>query len=189
MRSERISVLKYLLTFCCIALSFDWKDWKDKSWWILIMEKSLNQDSLDMKQIDQLHEVVLNLSKNCFEIKKLCLAVLSSGLLFINFFTSKNIDLSHFIAGAIIISFFYLLDVQCFFYQVKIRIRMQEIVDALVKRSISQIVVIGFGIPLSKYRLHSNRLFHSCFNSSMLFYWMLGLLDLLLFILHKENLF
>lgn len=133
--------------------------------------------TLDLKTIDQLHAVVLDLSKNCFELKKLCATVLVSAAVLIATFTDKKLDYSFLGAGAIIIGFFWILDVQSYFYQDKLRSIMKEKARAIVEEGKLKLEVEGVGVPLATARTHESRLRRSFFNPSMLFYAFLALID------------
>src|SRR5690349_3446858 len=81
------------------------------------------QDGMDRIQLDQLHKVVLELSKNCFELKKLCVTVLGSAAVLICTLTQSQLDMALFVGTSLVILFFYIADCQSYFYQEKIRIR------------------------------------------------------------------
>lgn len=89
------------------------------------MTERTTASELDLKSIDQLHALVLELSKNCFELKKLCATILVSGSVLIATFTDKRLDYAFFGAGAIVILFFWILDSQSYYYQDKLRAVMK----------------------------------------------------------------
>lgn len=142
------------------------------------------QDELDRRQLDQLHAVVLQFSRNCFEIKKLCLTILVSASVFIVSMTAKQLNAWLFIGAAVVILFFYFLDVQSYFYQEKLRIVMKRIAESMITRHTQQIEIDGAGVLLTPERLAIHRLRHASFNSSMWFYGCLILLDLVGFLLY-----
>ncbi|CAA9366999.1 MAG: hypothetical protein AVDCRST_MAG68-4953 [uncultured Gemmatimonadetes bacterium] len=145
------------------------------------------QDELDKISIDQLHKAVLQLSGNCFEIKRLCVTVLIAAGTLIATFTNKRLDASLFVAGGVIVSFFWLLDVQSYYYQEKLRARMKELAEDIAKRHSPKIEVDGVGMPLSEKRENwrpGPRAFHAATNASMGFYLLLVLLMLVLGILY-----
>lgn len=143
------------------------------------------KDEIDKLNIDQLHKALLQISNNCFEIKKLCITVLVSSLVFITTFTSKKINSSIFIGAATVILFFWLLDSQSYFIQEKIRESMKDILKQVVARHDKSIVVNGVGLPLNENRNSETRLIRSLFNSSMNFYYLLMLLNFILWTIHK----
>lgn len=146
------------------------------------------QDEFDQLQLGQLHAVVLQLSKNCFEIKKICLTVLVSSMVLIASFTEKRLDFSLFIGAILVIGFFYILDAQSYFYQEKIRVRIAEISNAMWHRNTPQLDISGFGIPLSEARIRANRLRRAFFNASMWFYGALLLIDIAVLALYVGGL-
>ena len=152
------------------------------------MAEKVIQNEMDRVQLDQLHQVVLQLSKNCFEIKKLCVTVLISASVLVSSFISKQLDLSLFVGGAIIIVFFYILDSQSYYYQEKIQLRMRYVANEILRRSSLQVELPGVGMPFSQERLATNRLFHAFLNPSMSFYAVLVGIDVLLALLYLSGL-
>jgi len=98
-----------------------------------LQNSELGQSELLKIRLEQLHKVVLNLSKNCFEIKKLCVTILISASILLISFTSQELDLSIFICGLIAVLFFCILDVQSCYYQSKIRVQMRRITESLAQ--------------------------------------------------------
>jgi hypothetical protein len=115
------------------------------------------KDEMDKLQIDQLHKVVLELAKNWFELKKLCITVLVSAATLIAVFTTQKLDAALFVGCGIIVLFFYVADAQSYYYQEKIRIRMRELAIGLTKRHSRQIEVPGMGMPLEQRRINQAR--------------------------------
>jgi hypothetical protein len=138
------------------------------------------QDEMDRLQLDQLHKVVLELSKNCFELKKLCITVLVSASVLIATFTHDSLNVSFFVGGAIIVGFFYIADVQSYYYQEKIRIRMKDIANEMADRANPKIQIAGVGMPISQAGIKKTRIQHAFLNASMLFYALLLAVDVLL---------
>lgn len=142
-------------------------------------------------QLGQLHEVVLQLSKNCFEIKKLCLTVVVSALVLISTLSSDSghagLDPAHFAGAGIVILFFYLLDCQSYFYQEKLRAKMEDIIrnylDGTNEAPPGRIFVLG--VPVKDRGGLGSRVGHALFNASMLFYLLLGAIDLAVFCLYE----
>jgi hypothetical protein len=143
-------------------------------------EFTMTQDDLDQQSITQLHGVVLELSKNCFELKKLCATVVSTSLTLLAAFTAHRIDSVFFAGSAVIITFFWMADAQSYFYQEKIRIRMKTLQESLLRRNAPNLIVDGVGMPVSSARQSSStahRVFRSIFNWSMSFYYGLLVID------------
>jgi hypothetical protein len=128
-------------------------------------------DELNWIQIEQLHNATRGLSKQSFEIKKICLTLEIATLTLIAKFLENNIDLSLFVAGLIIPVFFYLLDAMTYFYQDKLRglmIKEENSIRARYQET-------------EKDNPHnSKRLFRSFFNNSHWIYFALVVLDIAL---------
>ncbi|WP_164083511.1 hypothetical protein [Stenotrophomonas maltophilia] len=94
--------------------------------------KTLN-DELDWKLLDQLHVAVSQFSGFCFEIKKFCV---TTEFVVISLIATlkKSIDGSMFVAAAVIAVSFWILDATAYYYQVKVRGRMEEIRRDLLAR-------------------------------------------------------
>ena len=152
------------------------------------MQNEQMRDELDKLEIEQLHQVTLRLSANSFEIKKLCITVIVSASVLVASFTSRQLDLSIFLAAAIIISFFYILDVQVYYYQQKIRIRMKAIHRSMMGRHIPSFDSQGFGMPLTEQQSQMDRLCHAFFNASMWPYAALVSVDIILVLLFLAGL-
>ncbi|WP_152447796.1 hypothetical protein [Rhodococcus triatomae] len=84
-------------------------------------------DSLDKELIDQLHAATLKASDSCFEIKKLCATVLVPTGTLVALFSNRNLGVAVFVAGILVISFFWMADAVSFYYQRRIRVKMEEI--------------------------------------------------------------
>lgn len=133
----------------------------------------MTQDDLDTQSINQLHAVVLEMSKSCFELKKLCATVLGASITLIASFTKQSLDPSLFVGATLVIAFFWIADAQSYYYQEKVRIRMKELQDGILSRSSGLRLVDGVGMPISTQRSarsHWKRVVHSAFNWSMTFY-------------------
>jgi hypothetical protein len=150
------------------------------------------QDELDKTSITQLHSVVLQLSGNCFELKKLCVTVLVSAGTLVATFAGWRIDAALLGTGAVVTSFFWILDGQSYYYQEKLRARMKNLADRIAARGevTSALGNDGVGAVLSEERAQWNsreRGRHALLNQSMAFYWMLiALLILLALLFHFD---
>lgn len=142
------------------------------------------RNELDRMQLDQLHNVVLELSKNCFELKKLCVTILVSAATVISTFTEKKLDLSFFVGGAVIIVFFYVADAQSCYYQRKIRLRMKDIAEDMAPQAEPQIKILGIGMPVEKQKAKPE-LRYAFLNPSMWFYAFLFGMNCVLFVLFE----
>ncbi len=145
------------------------------------MQNEQLRDDLDKQQIEQLHQVVLRLSANSFEIKKLCITVIVSAAVVFASFTDRQLGPFLFAAPAIIIAFFYMLDVQVYYYQMKIRLQMQQIHRAIAERHFPSVEASSVGMPLTDPGSQIRRLKTAFLNHSMWPYAMLGAMDFILF--------
>ncbi len=137
----------------------------------------MTQDELDQQSIVQLHTMVVEFSKNCFELKKLCATVIGSSLTLLAAFTARRIDTVFFVGSAVIIVFFWMADAQSYYYQKKLRLRMKVLQEGILQRGSVSLIFDGVGMPISARREGgpaSQRVRHAIFNASMSFY--LGLL-------------
>lgn len=89
------------------------------------------EDQINWKIFDQLNGAVSQISNFCFEIKKFCVTTLFAVLGFISKFELSKISETFFIASIIVIFCFWFLDATAYFYQVKIRGRMNDITKKL----------------------------------------------------------
>ena len=126
--------------------------------------------------------MVVEFSKNCFELKKLCATVVGSSLTLLAAFTTQRLDAVFFVSSAVIIGFFWTADAQSYYYQEKLRIRMKDLQQDILRRDNTSFIFDGVGMPVSSERQRGStwhRVFHSLFNSSMAFYFGLLIIDVL----------
>ena len=150
----------------------------------------MTQDDLDTQSINQLHAVVLEISKSCFELKKLCATVLGASMTLVASFTRQSLDPSLFVGATLVIAFFWIADAQSYYYQEKVRIRMKELQEGLLSRSSGLRLVDGVGMPITMQRSswpRWKRVFHSVFNWSMMFYGGLIALVVIVSVLYRLN--
>lgn len=150
-------------------------------------EKGL-ADEIDWKILDQLESVVSKTSTNCFELKKLCITMLSIILPFIAKFAKNNIYDLLLITGLLIPFFFWLLDATNYYYQRKIRILMEDIVERINKRNDT-----GKHKDIKYYIIHKIenetgpwKIARVLFNHSMWLYFIIMGLDSLIWIIYKK---
>ena len=136
--------------------------------------------TLKLKEIDQLDSAILQFSKNTLATKKICASLLIGIVTLILKLTNNTLDLSIYFSCFITILIFWIIDSNSYYYQRKLRIRMNKIVNEL---KTTDFVTDGFGMPLSKEETSSWR--KAFFNDSQLFY-LLGILVIIgLFIADK----
>lgn len=92
-----------------------------------VQTDSVKADELDKDLLGQLHAATLKASDSCFEIKKLCAAVLVPAGTLVSIFTDKKLDASVFSAGLLIVLSFWLADSVGYYYQRKLRDAMSVI--------------------------------------------------------------
>lgn len=154
------------------------------------MDNQTFQDELDQTNIDQLHKAVLQLSSNCFELKKFCVTVLISAITLIATFTDKQLDPFIFVVGIFVVIFFWLLDSQSYYYQEKLRARMKELAGNIAQRNSPLLVVDGVGMPMDDKRARRSspkRIFASLFNWSMVYYLILAILIIIVGMLYNNG--
>ena len=150
------------------------------------------QDELDNKSIDQLHEVVLQLSSNCFELKKLCATLVVAASTLIITFAEKvsPIQISTpkaiILIDLLIVVLFWILDSLSFYYQQKLRLRMRDKAQEIVNRSLNvPTQVDGVGMPADTNIGKSifDISIKALFNRSMTFYFLVSVLVFLAIVL------
>lgn len=97
--------------------------------------KKCLQDEVDWKEIDQLHGAVGQISNFCFETKKSCVTVEFVVLGLIATFTNKKLDDSIFLAALTIPTLFLLLDSIGYYYQRKLRNKMEGCKIKIINRN------------------------------------------------------
>jgi lipid-A-disaccharide synthase-like uncharacterized protein len=148
----------------------------------------MTQDEFDQDSITQLHEAVIELSKSCFELKKLCAAVLGVAMTLIAALTKQDLDPAMFVGGALLITFFWIADAQSYYYQDKLRGKISLLQREIAKRN--GLTVPGGGAVSLKRQERGAipRAFLSLFNFSMLFYFGLFVIDAVLFVAYVAGL-
>lgn len=139
------------------------------------------EDELDWKLIDQLHNIVSQISSFCFETKKFCVTTEFVALPLIVKFTDDKLDHSLFVTGAVIAMCFWFLDAVAYYYQVKLRGTMDAIQQRLRSRQSKQLFGIDKSIVIEPSRVNASwatRAFNAGINHSM---WIYGLLILINF--------
>lgn len=155
-----------------------------------VKDSSLLKDELDKASMEQLHKAVLQLSANCFEVKKLCATILVAAGTLISTFVNKTLDPALFFGGLVVVLIFWMVDAQSYYYQEKLRAHMKRLAEELVARSDPKIEVKGIGMPLSDRRENFGsfrRALHAAFNASMFFYAAVAAMLILLLVLSDES--
>lgn len=68
------------------------------------------EDELDWSSVEQLHEATLQMSKSCFEFKKICVGLIGAALAVLVKLTDNELDHSYFIIPLLICFGFWFLD-------------------------------------------------------------------------------
>lgn len=144
----------------------------------------INQ-TLKLKEIDQLDSSILQFSKNTLATKKICASILVGIIAIILKITNNKLDFAIYASSFITLLIFWIIDANSYYYQRKLRIRMTEIVNELRENN-SQFVIDGFGMPLIKKEKSS--WWKAFFNTSQLFYLFGTLIVIILIVLDYNNL-
>ncbi|VVO02960.1 hypothetical protein PS720_02795 [Pseudomonas fluorescens] len=152
--------------------------------------KSL-EDELDWKMVDQLHSAVSQISGFCFESKKLCVSIEFIVVGIIASFTKDSsgnsaLDHSIFVAALLIPLCFWFLDSVAYYYQSKLRVKMEEIRGDIAKRSNNK-SIMSIGHPfIEKNRTGLSQFIQvrkACLNHSMWLYFLMIVIDFSIWIL------
>jgi hypothetical protein len=148
------------------------------------------EDELDWKVIDHLHSATVNFSTTSLEIKKLFFVLIGIAVPSIIKLSGDKLDLSLFIALYILTFTFWFLDSFTYFYQEKLREKMNWHFNEIKNRNKESLIVydgIQQGLAIEVNRTNKNRLWRSASNPSVRFYFILFTLITLglLFFLNK----
>ena len=135
--------------------------------------KSL-EDEIDWKLIDQLHSATLNFSQASLELKKLFFVLLGISVPTLIKLAGDKLDLSLFVTIYILIFAFWFLDSFTFYYQEKLRTKMDVLFNSIKQRNKENLLLPEnlkqeFTIEGTK-RTQDGRLLRSIFNGSVSFY-------------------
>ena len=92
-------------------------------------------DEIDHAKADQMHTAALQISKTCFDLKKLCVSVLGACMALLVKFTENHVDHSLFAIGIILVIGFWLSDATAYFYQKSLRVAIDGQFKAIAERS------------------------------------------------------
>ena len=122
------------------------------------------EDELDWKDVDQLHQATLQISKSCFEYKKLCISFLGVSTALIVKFTENSLNHTVFVLGLLICVGFWISDATGYYFQKKLRKQLDERMYSIANRN-----------NYSSYARPPNKAstLKSLFNGSMVFYYVL----------------
>ncbi|CDM88754.1 hypothetical protein [Xenorhabdus bovienii] len=93
------------------------------------------EDELDWVIVNQLHEATLQMSKSCFEFKKICIGLIGATLAILAKLTDGKLDHSYFYITLILCSGFWIADFSAYYFQRKTRMAMNRKLAALANRN------------------------------------------------------
>ncbi|CAM3413284.1 hypothetical protein [Flavobacterium chungbukense] len=138
----------------------------------MIYEKSL-EDEIDWKVIDQLHTATNFFASTSTELKKLYFTLIAIAIPTLIKLSQDSLDKSLFISIFTLTILFWLLDSYTYFYQDKLREKMNILFNQIKKRN----TVINEKdesnnkeIIIETNRTSKGRIWRSLFNNSMLLY-------------------
>ena len=132
------------------------------------------QDKLNWDNINQLHNAVSNFSRQSFDIKKLWITVEISVITLLSSLKVGDIDFAVLIIELVVI-FFYFLDSMTYYYQNKLRYKMEAERNAIRKR---------YGIKYKSPNQEKCSIFKALFNWSHLLYYVVLAFGIL-YLLHR----
>ena len=151
------------------------------------------EDEIDWKIIEQLHNATSRFSSSSLEFKKFYFTILGIVTPIIYKISGEGLDYSILITPLIISIFFWFLDSFTYYYQEKLREKMDSHFEKLKKRNTPKPNIITDKITeeftLPNNRDNSSRLKRSIFNVSSAFYPAIILLNLIIIICHYVGLF
>lgn len=92
-------------------------------------------DEIDWVEVEQLHDATLKISQNCFEFKKLCIALIGVAAVALGKITSDSLDPSYFVIPLLIAFGFWVADFTAYYYQRVTRKRMSARLQAIATRN------------------------------------------------------
>lgn len=132
-------------------------------------------DVIDWKIVDQLHDATLKISNDCFEYKKLCVAVVAGVIaLMVKFGSADNLEFVFAVCGLVCLGFWF-SDSTAYFYQRSLRRRMTAKLNKIAARN---------GAALEE-NIETPTMWASIFNRSMSLYFVLLAVIFMLWLIFK----
>jgi hypothetical protein len=153
--------------------------------------KKTFEDELDWNLLNQLHNVVLQISTFCFRTKQVCLTVDIAVMGVLIKFTGNTLNDSIFVSGLLIPLGFWFLDSIGFYYQANVRSVMEGIRENLSARNLQSIKVEDQFTVIDPKRRETKKFIKilvSFVNHSMWLYLFLIIADVLLWIAYSKGL-
>lgn len=126
--------------------------------------KKTAYDELNWIEVDQLHAATIEISKNCFEYKKLCVSLLGVGAALLIKFGTEPFAKINFAVALMICIGFWVADSTAYYYQRSLRNTMNQKMMMIAKRNDIQ----DYDIK----NLESSKI-GALFNGSMILYFLL----------------
>lgn len=139
-------------------------------------QAAVTAEALDKEQIDQLHAATLQVSGNCFELKKLCATVLVAAGTLIVTLSNRELDHALFVGGLGVVLVFWAADAQSYYIQAKLRARMKGLQQVRIRRvgELSGYAADGVGLPIDVQPARWRRILRAFVNASMLYYFLVA---------------
>lgn len=83
-------------------------------------------DEIDFTMAEQMHAAALQISKTCFDLKKLCVIFLGTSMAILIRITDNSIDHSLFVVGLVLITGFLISDATAYFFQRRLRVKIND---------------------------------------------------------------
>lgn len=147
------------------------------------------EDEIDWKLIDQLHTATNTFSSTSLELKKLFFVLVGIAVTVLLKLAGDKLDLSLFITIYILTISFWSLDSFTYFYQEKLRDKMDDAFSRLKSRNTEGLIIAGSGdSSLDEFTIEANRtsngrVLRSIWNSSVRFYFVMVILNSIPFFL------
>ena len=152
--------------------------------------KKTLEDEIDWKIIDQLHTATVNFTTTSLELKKLFFVLVGIAVPSLIKLSGDKLDLSLFITLYILTFTFWLMDSYTYFYQEKLREKMNAHFTEIKNRNKENFILLDTikqSLTIEENRTKVNRLWRSVSNPSVRFYFILLLLNtigIILFLYH-----
>lgn len=148
-------------------------------------KKSL-EDEIDWKIIDQLHTATLNFSTTSLELKKILFILVGIAVPSLIKLAGDKLDTSLFVTIYLLSVTFWLLDSFTYFYQEKLREKMDKLFNQIKKRNIEVLILAEKkedDYTLENNRTSTDRIKRSLTNHSVrLYMFVIGLNSIAFFL-------
>ncbi|MCS3605538.1 hypothetical protein [Erwinia rhapontici] len=132
--------------------------------------KKTCEDELDWVVVNQLHEATLQMSKSCFEFKKICVGLIGATLAILAKLTDGKLDHSYFYITFILFFGFWIADFSAYYFQRKTRVAINNKLIALANRN-----------SINDYPTENLEVtwFKAAFNHSMALYYTFAIIEII----------